>query len=139
MPQVTINLSAVVAAAVVSMAIGALWYSPAFFGNEWMRLSGMHKEDIQKAKQKGMASTYLIAFIGVLVTSYVMAHIVDYVNATTFVEGGKAGFWLWLGFIVPVLLGSILWENKPVKLYGINVAHYLFSLIVMGGILAVWG
>lgn len=139
MTEATINLWAVLSAAVVSMLIGALWYSPVLFGNAWIKLSGISKEDIEKTKEKGFGKTYLAAFGGVLITSYVMAHIIDYVQAATFLQGAETGFWLWLGFVAPVLLGIVLWEGKPVKLYLINAAQYLVSLTVMGGILAVWG
>lgn len=95
-------------------------------------------EKMEEAKKKGMAKSYITMFIGLLVMSYVLAHFVDYAQATTVLGGLTAGFWLWLGFIATVMLGSVLWEGKPVTLYLINVAHYLAVLIVMGIILAVW-
>jgi hypothetical protein len=44
----------------------------------------------------------------------------------------------WLGFMMPLNIGAYLWENKPFKLFALNTAHYLVSLIVMAAILAVW-
>ena len=71
--------------------------------------------------------------------AYVLAHFIDYVEATTVVAGMTAGFWLWMGFIATVKLGGVLWEGKPWTLYGLDVAYYLVSLLVMSSILAVWG
>ena len=135
--EVSLNYIAIVAAAIVSMIIGFLWYGP-IFGKVWIRLMGFTAKDMEKAKKKGMAKSYIIMFIGVLVTAYVLAHFVDYMEATTFLAGMEVGCWLWLGFIAPVMLGMVLWEGKPVKLYLLNVVYQLIIIELMAGILAVW-
>lgn len=138
MEQIQINVLAVLVAAIVSMVIGSLWYSPLLFGNIWMRLSGITISDVDKAKQRGMGKTYVIGFIGSLVMSYVLAHSIAFAGGVTFAHGMAGGFWNWLGFIVPVILGSVLWENRPVGLFFINIGYYLVALVLMGGILALW-
>jgi hypothetical protein len=138
MPDATINLLAVVVSAVVGMVIGMAWYSPLLFGNVWMKLSGMTKKQLDESKKKGMAVPAAVGFLAALVMSYILAHFVDYTGATTALMGIQTGVWLWLGFIATVLLNSVLWEGKPVKLYFLNIAHYLAVLAAMGAILAVW-
>ena len=93
---------------------------------------------MEKAKKKGMVKSYIIAFIGSLVMSYVLAHFVGYANAASFAEGMQTGFWAWLGFAAPLLLGSALWEGRPWKIYLINICYWLIVLLIAGGILAVW-
>ena len=141
MSQVPINLWAVVAAAVASMVIGGVWYGP-LFGKTWIALSGMSEEKIGQAKSRGMAKMYILAFVGSLVMSYVLAHTLvfasRYMDASGVNAGLMAGFWNWLGFIAPITLGSVLWEGKPWKLWILNNAYYLVSLIAMGVILALW-
>ena len=136
--NVDINYLAVFLSAILSMIIGSLWYSPIMFGNIWMKLGGMSPKDIEKAKKKGMGKLYFAAFIGSLVAAFILAHFVQYVIASTFFEGMETGCWLWLGFVAPVLLGSVLWESRPVRYYLINVSYWLVNLALMGGILAVW-
>jgi len=138
MAIIDINYLAVLVTAVISMVIGGLWYSPLLFGKLWMNLSNINQRDISKAKQKGMAMSYLAAFIGALVTSYVLAHFIDYTEATTITAGMTAGFWIWLGFIATTTLGVVLWEGKPIKLYLLNNAYSIINLLIMGAILAVW-
>ena len=138
MSSVDINYLAVLVAGAVSMALGAFWYSPAAFGKMWMQLSGLTEASMDEAKKKGMSKLYGIAFIGSLVMSYVLAHFVDYAEATTVSDGLQIGFWTWLGFSATLRLGSVLWEGKPVKLYILNTAYDLINLLVMGAILAVW-
>jgi len=136
-PTVSINYLTVLAAAVVSMVIGFLWYGP-IFGKAWMQLMKIDKKKMDEAKKKGMAKSYAVMFISALIMNYVLAHFVKYLGSKTFMDGMQAGFWLWLGFIATVQIGIVLWEGKPVKLYLINAAHYLVALMVTGGILAIW-
>ncbi|HLC74349.1 MAG TPA: DUF1761 domain-containing protein [Candidatus Nanoarchaeia archaeon] len=132
------NWLAIVVAAVVQMALGAFWYSPAGFGKQWMKEMKYTDKDIDKAKARGMGKYYLAAFIGTLVTSAVLALFVSGVGADTVGAGALTAFWLWLGFIVPVLLGSVLWEQKSVRVYIIGVAYHLVALLVMGSIIGGW-
>ena len=39
--------------------------------------------------------------------------------------GVQAGFWNWLGFIVPVMLATVLWEGRKWKLWLFSIAYYL--------------
>ena len=86
MPEVSVNYLAVVVAAVASMIIGAIWYSPRVFGRMWMRLTGKTMD--QMAGQSA-GRGYLVTFIGSLVTAWVLAVFVDFTNATSIGEHGE--------------------------------------------------
>jgi hypothetical protein len=139
--MVPINYLAVLVAAVAAFILGWLWYGP-LFGKPWVALMKITPEQMAEGQKKGMAKPYTIMFIGTLVMSFVLAHALvfaaAYMNVGGFSAGLQAGFWNWLGFIVPVMLGGVLWEGKPWKLWWINVGYYLVSLLVMGIILGVW-
>ena len=137
MVEVAINYLAVLAATISSIIIGFLWYGP-LFGKTWMRLMNFNKKKIKESKNKGMTKSYFFMSLSSLVTSYVLAHFVDYVGATTISAGLQLSFWLWVGFFATTMLSSILWEERPVKLYLINVLHYLVSFAVMTTILVLW-
>lgn len=138
MVEVMINYLAVVVAALASMVVGSLWYSPAVFGKLWMKLSGKTEKEMEAAKKKGMGKLYALAFLSSLLMAYVLAHFVDYMGAITFTAGMQTGFWLWLGFIATVSFGMVLWDGKDIRLYLLLNGHELLSLLLMGGILAVW-
>ncbi len=138
MPTFEINYLAVLVSAVLGFAIGMAWYSPFLFGNIWMKLSGISKTSVEKSKKKGMAKSIAASFVGGLVMSFVLAHFIDIAGSVTALEGAQTGFWIWLGFIAPVMIGMVLWEGKSFKLYTVKVLHYLAVLMVMGSILAVW-
>ncbi len=124
MPQASVNLFAVVVAAAASMLLGGLWYSPILFGKTWMKLARI-------TSAKGAIRGYIMGFFSALIMSYVLAHFIDYTQATTISAGLATGFWLWLGFIATVSLGTILWESKPFMLYVLNNAYNLLALILM--------
>jgi hypothetical protein len=135
MPEVTLNYWAIIVSAIVSMVLGALWYSPVLFGKQWMQLMGWTKEQVKKEDaNKG----YLLAMIGALILAYVMSHFVDYVGATTVSQGAQTGFWTWLGFAATTSLTTSTFEGKPTKLWGINSGYNLVQFILTGAILAVW-
>lgn len=137
-PDVSTNYLAVLVAAIVSMILGMFWFSPAVFGRSWMKLSKINEKDIEKAKQKGMWKSYLIAFIATIVMAYVLAYLIELIGISTIKDGLWAGFFLWIGFVATTMIGMVLWEGKSWKLYFINVGFQLVSLLLMSVILAVW-
>jgi hypothetical protein len=139
--QPEINYLAVLVAAIASMALGFVWYGP-LFGKKWAALMGFTAESMEKAKQQGMAKNYALMTLGSLVMAYVLAHAtefaMDYTDVTGVAGGLMSGFWNWIGFIAPVVMGDQLWGGKSWKLFPITAGYYLVSLLVMGVILAVW-
>ena len=138
MPSVPLNGWAILVAALASIVVGGLWYGP-LFGKTWMSLMGMNPEE---CKGKMVWSLYLTQFIACLVMSFVLAHSLIFASTFLKVSGWTAGlmvgFWSWLGFVAPVTLGTVLWEGKSWKLWVLNNAHYLVSLLIMGVILSLW-
>lgn len=131
-----VNYWSVLVAAIASFAVGWLWHGP-LFGKMWMKEMGFTPKSMKKMKLSPGTAMFW-GFIATLVTAYVLALIVGYTMVATFGAGAQLAFWLWLGFIAPVQFGKFLWEGKSFKLFAINAAYYLASLIVISGILAIW-
>ena len=72
--MITINLLAVLGAAIAAMIIGMIWYSPSVFGKKLMLYVGQTAESMAvSGAKKSMAKNYAINFLGSLVTAYVLA------------------------------------------------------------------
>ena len=107
------------------------------FGNTWMKLVGIKPSDVAKGK-KEMPKSAVLGLLAALVMTFILAQVIGFMGARTLVDGLLAGFWMWLGFIVTVLAGLVLWEGKPFKLYAINVGYYLVALLISSAILTFW-
>jgi uncharacterized membrane-anchored protein len=146
MPE--INYLAELVSGVVAMVIGALWYGP-LFGNAWMRGQGLdpnNKEQVAKMK-KAAGPAYLQMFIGALLQMFVFAHVIwafltvavqDSGSVNTINMGLQGGFWMWLGFVLPIKYGDKLWGNKAFKYVAVDLGYYLVLLLITGVILAAW-
>ena len=128
----------IVVAAIVSFLVGWLWYSPVLFGGVWIKATNMSKADMAKAKQKGMAKSAFFGFIAQLVMAWILGVFI-FTTASFGVMGGvTVAFWVWLGFVATIGLGTVLWECKPATLFWINMTHWLVAMLIMGGIIGAW-
>ena len=127
---------------VVMMVLGYVWYGP-LFGKKWSHLMGWSDDAVREMQSKGnMGKSYGIMAVGALVMAFVLAHSLIFASAYLHESGISAGlqtgFWNWLGFVVPLTLGPVLWEGKSWKLWMLNAGYYLVGLLLMGVLLALW-
>lgn len=134
MPTVSINYLAVLIAVVANMLIGYVYYAKPVFGKTWQALIGKSDEELKKGAGPAMVWMLVLA----IVEAYVVAHIVDYTNATSLWLGAQTGFWLWLGLVVPTIGSENIFAGRSKKLLGLVLGYHFIALIVMGMILAMW-
>ena len=116
MDTIAINYWAILGGAVFLMVMGFVWYGP-LFGKVWMKIVGaehMSKEEMAQM-QKQMMPYYAMQFVLALITSYVL-----YTFAHMSGMGIVLGFWLWLGFAMPMAAGS-MWDTKK----GLQLTKFL--------------
>lgn len=137
-----INYWAVLVCGVASMVLGFLWYGP-LFGATWAKGMGweMTKENTEKMK-KMAGPAYFQQFIGALLMAWVLATIMSAFYAAApmpqWAGALNAGFFTWLGFVLPVKYGDKLWGQKPWSVIFIDQSYFLLLLIGMGFILSYW-
>jgi hypothetical protein len=135
-----VNLWSVLVAAIATMIVGFLWYSPLLFARPWMVAMGYDPDDKAKieAMRKRAGMSYAIAFVASLVAAFVLGKIIDVTTVNSALYGMKIGFAMWLGFVTTVQLTAKLFGNQSMKLYLINTGYQLVCYLAMGAILAVW-
>ncbi len=143
-PVMQLNYWAIFASMAAAIVIGFLWYGP-ILGKAWMKEMGMSPD--RKPAPGVMVHGMILMVIGSLLTAVMLAlgvevwRISDWrlgPSASSATYGFFAAFFAWIGFIVPLLLGSVAWENRSWTLFGINAGYHFVSLQVMGIILAQW-
>jgi hypothetical protein len=60
------------------------------------------------------------------------------VDSAPHLYGFFAGFFIWIGFVVPILLNGVAFERKSWKVFGIAAGFQFLSLQAMGMILSFW-
>ena len=135
MPHV--NYIAVLVAAIVVFVLGWLWYSPLLFYKPWMRARGMDPA-VAMAGAKMPTGKLVIELVRCFVLAYIVAHFVAALGITNWLGAVHFGVFLWIGFPVILLTGSILWENTPVKVAAIHAGDWLVKLLVIPIIVTVW-
>lgn len=126
------NWLEIVIGAVAAMALGFLWYSPVLFGKQWMKLSGISVKDIEESKKKGMNKTYFLSTIAAVLMAYVLNVVLNVFHPVNILHTLIITFMLWLGFVATTMITTVLFDNKPFKLFLINSGYQLASLLVMG-------
>lgn len=143
-PQIHLNPMGIILAVVASFLFGWLWYGP-LFGKQWAKLMNM-KMDC-KPDAKAMCRSMGLTLLGIFLTTYVLAHSSEVWRPSTwgvgtdepfYLYGFLSGFFTWIGYYVPLLLGGICWEGKSWSLFGLNASYHFINLQVIGMILAYW-
>ncbi len=163
-----INWLVILAATIVPLVIGFIWYNPKVFGNAWMSVTGVTPESAKKTNMGvvfGLTAlfSFLIAFImsGMVIHQYsvfglltqqpdfategsasstMLKSFMDQYGTSyrTFKHGAFHGTIAGLFFALPVLGVNCLFEGKGFKYIAINGGYWIVSLALMGGILCAW-
>src|SRR5690242_12033934 len=119
MPNIQINMLAILIAVVTNFILGFIWNTP-LFGKAWAKEMGM--DMTQKPPSSVLVRGMIIMVIGNFLMAYVFAHNIAVWNPVTWGQAPStmshaqsacmAAFFTWLGFFLPSDLGRIAWENK---------------------------
>lgn len=127
-----VNLLGAVAGAVAAMAIGSLWYSPWFFGNQWQELVGQPPDEMGSA-----LPSMLIAAVLFLVMGIGMSWVIP--NGASIGIGLMWGFLAFWAFLLPATVINGIFERRPWALMAIFLGYLLVSSMVMAAIITFLG
>ena len=127
-----VNFIVLAAVAVVAFFASSLWYSPLLFGRRFVEFSGVN------ANAQPNALRALCELLRTFVLALVIARIVLPLNIADWKTAMGLGLWLWVGFPVVLLTGSMLWQNVPWQLAAIHSGDWLIKLILIPVTVALW-
>ncbi len=163
--MIKINFLIVLAAAVVPLIIGFVWYNSKVFGKAWMKASDMSEE---KAKGANMGVvfglTFLFSFFLAFAIQFMVIHqfsvfsllanepgimdpksemgswLIEFMskygnNFRTFKHGALHGTISGITVVLPILGVNALFERRGFKYIAINVGYWTVCMALMGGII----
>ena len=126
-----------VAALVVSMVFGTVWYGPAM-GEVWAEAHGVSEEKLKnnrldKDRLVSMACMYMLR---IFVIGYFVCQVFECQNAT---DGVHVGILLFLGFAFPISVLRHLQTSRGNRLLLLfNLAYQLLHFALLGACVGHW-
>lgn len=139
------NWIAILVAAVIPTAVGALWYGPLFEG-KWLDSIGKDKE---WTTQGNMPVIFGVSFIMALILSFAIKATIELTHGAqfdidgagsfhTFKHGMLHGAMLMILFVMPPFVANNLFERKGLTNLWIHVGYWVVTGALMGGVLDAW-
>ncbi len=137
MSEFQVNYLAVGVAALATVFIGAVGYSPLLFHKLWVKAHGYSEEKVEQMR-KTAGRAYIVSLFCYVVMAFVLAVLVSWAGTSTVLQGAFLGFLVWIGFLSTLGLTAHMFSEKPLSTYLIDAGYQLVYAVVMGVILAVW-
>jgi hypothetical protein len=130
-----INHLAVLVAAVVFFALGALWYN--VFSRPWLDGIGKTVEQLMK-ENGGSPMPYVVGFLAIVVMCYTLGWIVQRGMEPTAGNGALTGATVAFGLIGATLALNYGFEARGITLWLINAGYVFVGLVIAGAIIGAW-
>lgn len=127
----SINLWAVLAAAVSSFVLGGLWYSPLLFLKPWNKAMGRSEHD-----NGHPARVFGLGFVYALVAAVVFAMLLGPTPVLS--EAWKAGLLVGFGFVAMSFGINYQFANRPIIAWLIDGGYHTGQFVLYGVILGLW-
>jgi Protein of unknown function (DUF1761) len=141
MHLLTVNILAIVIAAVAAWIFGAAYYGA--LGKQWVAALGTSM-DALKAQNAGKssvakASPFVLSFVAELIMAFVLWGIVFHVGTFSIRSGIISGVVCWLGFVLTTIATNNAYPGRKVMLTVIDAGHWLGALAIIGAIIGGFG
>ncbi len=130
----SLNWLAVLTAGISAFVLGGVWYSPALFGNAWMKENNLTEDDIKKSnKAKVFGWSLILSLIMAVNLGMYLSNTPDLDLKMGLIYGLLAGVWIFCGIAIVALF-----EQKTARYIFLNGGYCLVALGIMGAILGAW-
>ena len=134
MEKFYINHLAVFVCALLSLVVGALWYSPVLFFKAWQQETGLSDEQVAKANP---LKTYSLTFLLAWIISYNLAFFLGD-SKTNWRWGLVAGLLAGVGWAATMFVIISLFEQRSFKYLLINCSYITIYFGLIGFVLGIW-
>ncbi|ANJ26439.1 DUF1761 domain-containing protein [Agromyces aureus] len=134
--MIEVNYWAVLLATLSTMIVGSFWYTPAVFGNYWMRVAKVDMED--RSAVGPILTTLLVSFISAWVLAVAVTVVWTALGGSFLLVALTTALLGWAGFTAARFITHDAFEGRPAGLTILNIAHELVTFVVMGLIIGAW-
>lgn len=126
---------------ITAIVLGSLWFGP-LFGKKWMSLIGVDPNDSVKMEEgkKNAWKLYVIQTVASAVTVAALSVVVMTFDNFTKYDVIRTSLFVWIGFIIPSEIGSLLWSGKSFtqmrEMFLLNAGYGFVLFILLGCIVA---
>jgi len=131
--MMSLNIWAVLVAAVVYFILGGIWYS-LLFTKAWMKLRGVTEEDIGEPNVLVFVWTFLLQIVAV----GTLAAFLQAMDLDTAWHGAMMGFGTGVGIIYTLTGSTALFGDTRLALHAIDNGYHVAGLTIAGAILGAW-
>jgi hypothetical protein len=131
--NISFDIAAIFLSAFICFSLAALWFSPALFGNLWLKQldkNGLSKHKINELK------TFVYVFVFLIFFAAVENIIVDRFSVSGLKEGIGVGIIVWLLITFAHAAIHFAFERRSIILFGIYSSYYLTASVIISTLLA---
>ncbi len=125
-------LPSIFLAALATIPLGFLWYSPLFFAAPWMKMNAI---STKKMKDGPGVMPFFFTLLTSLVLASLMSLLIGFLNIATLTDAWKIGTMLWFGFDFLPSLTRSLFSKRPLALVLIDSGHQAANILLIAWIL----
>jgi len=131
--DVTVNVWAVLVAAVVYFALGAGWYM--VLSKPWMAAVGFTQADVEAGSNPAI---YALTFVLEVVTVFTLAVLLRNSTVSGIAGGASLGALVGIGIWFALMSVTFIYESRKPALFFIDGGYHVVALVVAGAILGAW-
>jgi hypothetical protein len=130
----------VIVAAVSTLVVGGLWYSPLLFAVPWSKGVGLDMNDpaVMAEMKKKMWMHYIFAVVAAAITASVFYILRNILGIDSAMAGVRLGLLCWAGFVAPVKFVDAMFGKRGQKVLIIEAGYHLVTFVIMAVIVCAW-
>lgn len=138
MDSIDVNPLAILVGAVVTMALGALWYSPVLLGGPWERSFDVPAEAVRARVEATGNAPFIVSALASLVLAVVLAILVSYADADNVGEGAFVGLLASLGLVATATFTAGAFSGRKASQSAIDSAYFIIASVLNGALFGIW-
>jgi len=128
-----INILAIIVSIVIYWILGAIWFSAKVFGKQWSKALGRNLEELGPNIKQALGS-----FFANTIAIVVLALILEFIGSYDLFTALLVALLIGVGFIFPTDLYDVIFEDKNIIAFLIDIGYHITGIVIAGLILGLW-